>query len=201
MPHYSSCDVLRHFDAFVCLPLGDTLPCHGPRILRQPSVTLSAITTPPVQFTSVLPVLDPATNRRSNPIAHRVRRKRQRLPPSLLIENASDRYPLPPQVCPEAFPIKASDNPEIAMVCGRSRFSHYRLAGRSLLDDLGKLVSSRGYSGGWKRCTRIVRFEKHVSNYLIIDWLLVRKGGFEPPRLSAPPPQDGVSASSTTSAG
>ena len=29
---------------------------------------------------------------------------------------------------------------------------------------------------------------------------LVRKGGFEPPRLSAPPPQDGVSASSTTSA-
>jgi polyisoprenoid-binding protein YceI len=29
----------------------------------------------------------------------------------------------------------------------------------------------------------------------------VRKGGFEPPRLSAPPPQDGVSASSTTSAG
>src|SRR5205085_6516063 len=30
---------------------------------------------------------------------------------------------------------------------------------------------------------------------------LVRKGGFEPPRLSAPPPQDGVSASSTTSAG
>src|SRR5579862_183184 len=31
--------------------------------------------------------------------------------------------------------------------------------------------------------------------------ILVRKGGFEPPRLSAPPPQDGVSASSTTSAG
>src|SRR5579864_4153073 len=31
-------------------------------------------------------------------------------------------------------------------------------------------------------------------------WYLVRKGGFEPPRLSAPPPQDGVSASSTTSA-
>ena len=29
---------------------------------------------------------------------------------------------------------------------------------------------------------------------------LVRKGGFEPPCLSAPPPQDGVSASSTTSA-
>jgi hypothetical protein len=29
---------------------------------------------------------------------------------------------------------------------------------------------------------------------------MVRKGGFEPPRLSAPPPQDGVSANSTTSA-
>ena len=29
---------------------------------------------------------------------------------------------------------------------------------------------------------------------------MVRKGGFEPPRLAAPPPQDGVSASSTTSA-
>ena len=31
--------------------------------------------------------------------------------------------------------------------------------------------------------------------------ILVRKVGFEPTRLSAPPPQDGVSASSTTSAG
>ena len=30
---------------------------------------------------------------------------------------------------------------------------------------------------------------------------MVREGGFEPPRLSAPPPQDGVSASSTTPAG
>src|SRR5579885_28327 len=29
--------------------------------------------------------------------------------------------------------------------------------------------------------------------------ILVRKGGFEPPRLAAPPPQDAVSASSTTS--
>ena len=30
--------------------------------------------------------------------------------------------------------------------------------------------------------------------------ILVRKGGFEPPRLTAPPPQDGASASSATSA-
>src|SRR5258708_18818100 len=33
-----------------------------------------------------------------------------------------------------------------------------------------------------------------------LEFAMVRKGGFEPPRLSAPPPQDGVSASSTTSA-
>jgi hypothetical protein len=31
-------------------------------------------------------------------------------------------------------------------------------------------------------------------------YLYLRKGGLEPPCLSAPPPQDGVSASSTTSA-
>ena len=40
-------------------------------------------------------------NWRSNPIAHRVRRKRQRLPPSLLIENASGRHLTSPRsVCP-----------------------------------------------------------------------------------------------------
>ena len=44
-------------------------------------------------------------------IAHRVRRKHQRLPPSLLIENASDPVSLRCQsVLPEAFPIKPSDN-------------------------------------------------------------------------------------------
>src|ERR1051326_1504961 len=37
-------------------------------------------------------------------------------------------------------------------------------------------------------------------NLLRAEKIMVRKGGFEPPRLSAPPPQDGVSASSTTSA-
>src|ERR1700686_3100116 len=52
----------------------------------------------------------------------------------------------------------------------------------------------------WKRCTIIVRNEKCACNYMNKNKLLVRKGGFEPPRLSAPPPQDGVSASSTTSA-
>src|SRR5207244_1987819 len=71
----------------------------------------STITRPPFQFASSLPVFDSATNCRSNPIAHRVRRKRQRLPPSLLIENASDRDSARPQSLPEAFPIKASDEP------------------------------------------------------------------------------------------
>ena len=63
-------------------------------------------------FATVLqhPVSDSTTDCRSNPIAHRVRRKRQRLPPSLLIENASDRDPARPQNLPEAFPIKASDH-------------------------------------------------------------------------------------------
>jgi hypothetical protein len=50
-------------------------------------------------------------NCRSNPIAHRVRRKRQRLPPSLLIENASDQHRSNSTCLPEAFPIKASDHP------------------------------------------------------------------------------------------
>ena len=50
----------------------------------------------------------------SLPIAS-VRRKRQRLPSSLLIENASARsFHRAPGLCAEAFPIKASDNPECA---------------------------------------------------------------------------------------
>jgi hypothetical protein len=103
--------VLRHADAFLCLPHGDTLPRPGPRTPRLAPATRSTITTPPFQFASALPVVDSATDCRSNPIAHRVRRKRQRLPPSLLIENASDRNPYStPTVCPEAFPIKASDH-------------------------------------------------------------------------------------------
>src|SRR5882757_11102368 len=41
--------------------------------------------------------------------------------------------------------------------------------------------------------------EAQIQALLTVN-AMVRKGGFEPPRLSAPPPQDGVSASSTTSA-
>ena len=48
----------------------------------------------------------------SNLMAPRVRRKRQRLPPNLLIENASDRDSPPRKSRPEAFPIKASGKSE-----------------------------------------------------------------------------------------
>ena len=49
-----------------------------------------------------------------------------------------------------------------------------------------------------KMCTTVIRAIS-ISGSKAFP-ILVRKGGFEPPRLSAPPPQDGVSASSTTSA-
>src|SRR6202041_3485260 len=85
---------------------------HFPHTL---SLTFNTIPTtltafPPCLAAFPKPCSDPGCS--SNPIAHRVRRKRQRLPPSLLIENASDRDPAPSlAVCPEAFPIKASDQP------------------------------------------------------------------------------------------
>src|SRR5207237_4914538 len=108
-PHHPR-DVLRHANAFVCLPHGDTLPHPGPCTPRLAPAMRSTITTIPFQFATALPVIDSATNCRSNPIAHRVRRKHQRLPPSLLIENASDSRSRSPQNLPEALPIKASDN-------------------------------------------------------------------------------------------
>jgi hypothetical protein len=51
--------------------------------------------------------------RHSIPIASSIRRKRQRLPSCLLIENASARnFASSPRLsCAEAFPIKASDDP------------------------------------------------------------------------------------------
>src|SRR5580704_1577896 len=49
------------------------------------------------------------------------------------------------------------------------------------------------------RSRRLIASEKKTERAGVVP-ILVRKGGFEPPRLSAPPPQDGVSASSTTSA-
>jgi len=65
----------------------------------------------PFQFAGALPDLHSVPNRHSNPIVQRVHRKRQRLPPSLLIENASGLiFRLPDNYLAEAFPIKASDN-------------------------------------------------------------------------------------------
>ena len=103
--------MLRHANAGVCLPHGDRFPPRFPRTLLPARATLSTIATPPFPSATALPLLDSAANWHSNPIAHRVRRKRQRLPPSLLIENASDRLFCPSStVLPEAFPIKASDH-------------------------------------------------------------------------------------------
>jgi hypothetical protein len=116
--------VLRHIDAFVCLPHCDRFPRHCLRTLLQAHAALSTPATRPFPSAGACPTLDLAANWRSNPIAHRVRRKRQRLPPSLLIENASDRLFCPSStVLPEAFPIKASDYPGVRTGLGpKARF-------------------------------------------------------------------------------
>jgi len=81
-------DVCKHEDAFVSLPIvhdfSPNLPSTVFQLLAAPQRLLIHLFRDYSQSSC-----DP--NRRSNPIAHRVRRKRQRLPPSLLIENASDR--------------------------------------------------------------------------------------------------------------
>jgi len=99
-------------DACVC-----PLPLHYLASNFPHALLLISAATPTIRMAfpsrpAALPKLHSDPGCHSNPIAHRVRRKRQRLPPSLLIENASDRDPAPsPAVCPEAFPIKASDQP------------------------------------------------------------------------------------------
>jgi hypothetical protein len=70
---------------------------HFPRTLSRIFNTIPTILTAFPPRLSALPKLCSDPRCRSNPIAHRVRRKRQRLPPSLLIENASVRYPAPRQ--------------------------------------------------------------------------------------------------------
>src|SRR5256886_14038027 len=60
--------------------------------------------TPPFPFAGLLPALASVPNYHSNPITQRVRRKRQRLPPSLLIENASDIFlAFQRTACPRRF--------------------------------------------------------------------------------------------------
>ena len=84
-------DVLWHADAFVCSAQVHDSSHYPPPILLKFS---SAPYTVLIGFSGAYPQTCCTPNRRSNPIAHRVRRKHQRLPPSLLIENASDRVPL-----------------------------------------------------------------------------------------------------------
>ena len=103
--------MLSHADPSVYSLPFDTLSRNSPRALLQARAALSTISTKPIQFAGGLPALDWVPNCHSNPITQRVRRKRQRLPPSLLIENASNVIlRLPENSSPEAFPIKASDN-------------------------------------------------------------------------------------------
>src|SRR5258708_612377 len=83
-------------------------------VLLHALATLSTISLQPFDFAGALPALDWVPNCHSNPITQRVCRKRQRLPPSLLIENASGvSFRLPGNSLPQAFPIKASDNPGV----------------------------------------------------------------------------------------
>jgi len=80
-------DVLRHADPFVCTPRLDDLSHHVLPPLRYLSPTRDRAST---SFSCAYSHDCCTPNCRSNPIPHRVRRKRQRLPPSLLIENASN---------------------------------------------------------------------------------------------------------------
>jgi hypothetical protein len=93
--------VLRHADTSVCSPERHDISHHPPPPLRQLSAPPHTVS---IGFSGAYPSTCCAPNRRSNPIVHRVRRKRQRLPPSLLIENASERLPLPTRsVMPRRF--------------------------------------------------------------------------------------------------
>jgi hypothetical protein len=100
--------VLWHAVAFVCSPEVHDPSHYPPPTLLQFSAASHSVL---IGFSGSYPPTCCTPNRRSNPIAHRVRRKHQRLPPSLLIENASNRVPVRREsVLPEAFPIKPSDN-------------------------------------------------------------------------------------------
>src|SRR5271157_4750275 len=127
-------DVLPHAGALVCPPPLHRLSGHSPHtlwlIFNTIPTTLAAF---PPRFAALpKPRSDPRC--RSNPIAHRVRRKRQRLPPSLLIENASVRYPAPPQKsAPRRFRSRlATIRPESqTLVFPQSEFDSFTLQPRT----------------------------------------------------------------------
>jgi hypothetical protein len=89
---------------------------HFSYALLQALAPLSTISMHAFQFAFALPALHWAPNCHSNPIAQRVRRKRPRLPPGLLIENVSGLISRPAyNYLAEAFPIKPSDLSELAL--------------------------------------------------------------------------------------
>ena len=90
-----------HADAFVSSPYRNSL------LVDSLILFLLAASTLPIPLRLISaspPSLDSISDWHSNPIPHRVRRKRQRLPPSLLIENASGRVPIRCRgSCPRRF--------------------------------------------------------------------------------------------------
>jgi hypothetical protein len=131
--------VLQHTDASVCSLLANTPSRHRPRAFLQLRPTCQSSPMQLFSFAAALPPLDSAANWHSNPIAHRVRRKRQRLPPSLLIENASDRVPLRCQSsCPRRFrsslatthPQSSNWRDDPRAVNANSRGTHRKSGGR-----------------------------------------------------------------------
>jgi hypothetical protein len=132
-------------------------PCAHPQVhdlSHYPPPTLLQFSAAPhtllIGSSGAHPQICCAPNRGSNPIAHRVRRKHQRLPPSLLIENASDRVPLRCEsVLPEAFPIKPSDNSPVTgkrpkIKRGRGSFRYHPCVRRF---PTGLSASSKGITG------------------------------------------------------
>jgi hypothetical protein len=84
--------------ALVCPFLLQRLSRNFPHALWLISAATPTICTAFPSRLAALPKLCSDPRYRSNPIAHRVRRKRQRLPPSLLIENASGQRCFHPKV-------------------------------------------------------------------------------------------------------
>ena len=167
--------MLRHADALVCPLPRHCLARNSPHALLLISPAAPTIRTAfPPRF-AALPKLCSDPSCRSNPIAHRVRRKRQRLPPSLLIENASDRDPAPPQaVCPEAFPIKASDhsNPIASVRRKRQRLPSVSLSktprSKSSPPALRRGVSDQGLVQHRQNCSeasRLLQTSSHGANH------------------------------------
>ena len=105
--------VLRHAHALLCPP-------HLEQALSQFSAHTLGTSRGPVdhldrllQLFSGLECACPDSNLHPNPIAHHVRYKDQRLPPSLLIENASDQNPAPhQQSVPRRFRSRLAYEPE-----------------------------------------------------------------------------------------